>query len=299
MYNNLHEYNYRISKGELKMLKGTLKKIVGISLVVATMVAFTACGAKQNSSADGAQDKSQSAAMQKIKKSGKLVIGTSGDYPPYEFHKSVDGKDEIVGFDVEIAKQVAKDLGVQLEIKDMKFDGLLAALDQGNIDIIVAGMNPTEERKKNVDFSNVYYTAVQSVVVRAADKDKIKSTDDLKGKKVGVQKGSTQEEIAKTQVSGAQAVALPKISDLILSLKNNRVDAVIVELPVATSNVNPNKDLFISDIKVKNEVEGSAIAVKKGSADVLQSINKTIDRLTKDKSIDKFVSDATNSVDAK
>ena len=279
------------------MLKNTLKKIVGVSLMLTTIIAFTACGNKQNSSTDGSQDKSESAAMQKIKKNGKLVIGTSADYPPYEFHKSVNGKDEIVGFDVEIGKQIAKDLGVQLEIKDMKFDGLLAALDQGNVDIIVAGMNPTEERKKSVDFSNVYYTAVQSVILRTSDKDKIKSIDDLKGKKVAVQKGATQEEIAKNQLPNSQAVALPKISDLILSLKNNRADAVIVELPVATSNVNSNKDLFISDIKVKNEVEGSAVAVKKGSTDLVQAINKTIDRLTKDKSIDKYVTDATNSVE--
>ncbi|MBV7274754.1 ABC transporter substrate-binding protein [Clostridium thailandense] len=279
------------------MLKNTLKKIVGVSLMMTTIIAFTACGNKQNSSTDNAQDKSQSAAMQKIKKSGKLVIGTSADYPPYEFHKSVDGKDEIVGFDIEVGKQIAKDLGVQLEIKDMKFDGLLAALDQGNVDIIVAGMNPTEERKKSVDFSNVYYTAVQSVILRTSDKDKIKSIDDLKGKKVAVQKGATQEEIAKKQMPNSQAIALPKISDLILSLKNNRADAVIVELPVATSNVNSNKDLFISDIKVQNEVEGSAVAVKKGSTDLVQSINKTIDRLTKDKSIDKYVTDATNSVE--
>jgi ABC-type amino acid transport/signal transduction systems, periplasmic component/domain len=144
----------------------------------------------------------------------------------------------------------------------------------------------------------VYYTAVQSVIVRATDKDKIKSTNDLTGKKVGVQKGTTQEEIAKNQVSGAQAVALPKISDLVLSLKNNRVDAVIVELPVATSNVNANKDLLITDINVKNEVEGSAVAVKKGSTDLAESVNKTIDRLTKDKSIDKYVTDATNLVEA-
>ena len=280
------------------MLKNTLKKIIAVSLVAGTMFTFAACGNSQDSSKGDSQDKSQSAAMQKIKKSGKLVIGTSADYPPYEFHKSTSGKDEIVGFDVEIAKQIAKDLGVQLEIKDMKFDGLLAALDQGNVDIIVAGMNPTEERKKNVDFSKVYYTAVQSVIVRATDKDKIKSTNDLTGKKVGVQKGTTQEEIAKNQVSGAQAVALPKISDLVLSLKNNRVDAVIVELPVATSNVNANKDLLITDINVKNEVEGSAVAVKKGSTDLAESVNKTIDRLTKDKSIDKYVTDATNLVEA-
>lgn len=280
------------------MLKKNLKKLIAMSLVVGSMLTFAACGSK-NTAATTANGNSQSQAMERIKKNGKLVLGTSADYPPYEFHKSINGKDEIVGFDVEIAKEIAKDLGVKLEVKDMKFDGLLAALDQGNVDLVVAGMNPTEERKKNVDFSNVYYTAVQTMIVRAEDKDKIKTPDDLKGKKVGVQKGAIQEKIAKEQVSGAQAVALGKISDLVLALKNNRVDAVIVELPVATANVDANKDLFLTNIKLKTDVEGSAAAVKKGSGDLVKSINGTLDKLNKDKSIDKFVTDANNLVDAK
>lgn len=277
------------------MLKGSLKKLIAVSLVVGSMFTFAACGSNQNTSNSG----SQSQTMERIKKNGKLVLGTSADYPPYEFHKSVDGKDEIVGFDVEVAKQIAKDMGVKLEIKDMKFDGLLAALDQGNVDIVAAGMTPTEERKKNVDFSKVYYRAVQTVIVKASDKDKIKSVDDLKGKRVGVQKGAIQEEIAKKQMPNSEAVALGKISDLVLALKNNRVDAVIVELPVATSNVNANKDLVISDIKLQTEEAGSAVAVKKGSADVVSAIDKTLDKLVQDKSIDKYVTDATNSVETK
>jgi ABC-type amino acid transport substrate-binding protein len=281
--------------GGIKMLKGSLKKLIAVSLVVGSMFTFAACGSNQNTSNSG----SQSQTMERIKKNGKLVLGTSADYPPYEFHKSVDGKDEIVGFDVEVAKQIAKDMGVKLEIKDMKFDGLLAALDQGNVDIVAAGMTPTEERKKNVDFSKVYYRAVQTVIVKASDKDKIKSIDDLKGKRVGVQKGAIQEEIAKKQMPNSEAVALGKISDLVLALKNNRVDAVIVELPVATSNVNANKDLVISDIKLQTEEAGSAVAVKKGSADVVSAIDKTLDKLVQDKSIDKYVTDATNSVETK
>lgn len=280
------------------MIKKSLKKFIAVALIVGSIFPFAACGNKDNTVKNTDQS-SQSQVMQKIKKNGKLVLGTSADYPPYEFHRSVNGKDEIVGFDIEIAKQIAKDLGVQLEIKDMKFDGLLAALDQGNIDLIVSGMTPTEERKKNVDFSDVYYTAVQTIIVRSGDKDKIKTVDDLKGKKIGVQKGSIQEEIAKNQVSGAEAVALPKISDLVLSLKNNRVDAVILESPVATSNLSANKDLVFSDIKLNTEDAGSAIAVKKGSSDLVNEINKTLSKLKADKSIDKFVTDANNLVETK
>ncbi|MBV7276961.1 transporter substrate-binding domain-containing protein [Clostridium sp. PL3] len=282
------------------MLKGSLKKLLSISLIVGTMLTLGACGNKQEASNSGSQDKAQSQTMQKILKNKKLVLGTSADYPPYEFHKSVNGKDEIVGFDIEIAKQIAKDMGVELEIKDMKFDGLLAALDQGNIDIIVSGMTPTEERKKNVDFSNIYYKAVQTVVIRTADKDKFKSIADLKGKRVGVQKGAIQEEIAKKQMPDSQAVALGKISDLVMALQNNRVDAAIIESPVATSNANANKDIMISqDVKLTTDDAGAAVAIKKGSQDVVDAVNKTLDKLVKDKSIDKFVTDATNSVEAK
>jgi len=268
------------------MIKKSLKKFIAISLVIGTMFSFAACGSKDNT-------------MEKIKKNGKIVLGTSADYPPYEFHRSVNGKDEIVGFDIEIAKQIAKDLGVQLEIKDMKFEGLIPALTQGNVDLIVSGMTPTEERKKNVDFSDVYYTAVQTIIVRSKDKDKINTVGDLKGKKIGVQKGAIQEEIAKKQVPDAQAVALPKISDLVLSLKNDRVDAVILESPVATSNLSANKDLVFSNIKLNTEEAGSAVAFKKGSSELVKEVNKTLSRLKADKSIDKFVTDASNLVETR
>lgn len=292
----IHMKVITMRQGENKMLKTNLKKIIAMSLVVGSMLTFAACG-NQNKTSNKGEENAQSATMQRIKKNGKLVLGTSAEYPPYEFHKSVNGKDEIIGFDIEIGKQIAKDLGVELQIKDMKFEGLLAALDQGNIDIVLSGMTPTEERKKNVDFSNVYYTAVQTIVVRASDKEKIKSTDDLKGKKIGVQKGSIQEEIAKEQVPGAEAVALAKIPDLVLALKTGRIDAVIIESPVATSNVNANKEVVISDIKLQTEEAGSAVAFKKGSSDLVKEVNKTLDRLMADKSIDKFVTDASNLVE--
>ena len=135
------------------------KKI--ISIIITILIAFSLSGCSQGKAS------AEVSKMDKIKEKGKIVIGTSADYPPYEFHKSIDGKDTIVGFDIEIAKEIAKDLGVELEIKDMKFDGLLAALQTGNIDFVAAGMNPTEDRKKNVDFSKIYYTAVQCVVIRS------------------------------------------------------------------------------------------------------------------------------------
>ncbi|GLI05624.1 MULTISPECIES: transporter substrate-binding domain-containing protein [Paenibacillus] len=240
---------------------------------------------------------SKDSKLEQIKKAGKIVLGTSADYPPYEFHKEINKKDEIIGFDIEIAKEIAKDLGVTLEIKDMKYEGLLAALDSGNIDFILAGMTPTEERKKNVDFSKIYYTAIQRVAVRAEDKDKYKSIDDLKGKKVAGQKGATQEKIIKEQMPGSELKALGKISDLMLELKNKKVEALVVEQPVAEAYLSKNKDLVLADIKLSTEDSGSAIAVKKGSSDLVEAMNKTLDRLMGAKSIDKMVAEANEQVD--
>jgi len=285
-----------------EMFNKNLKKIVAGVLAIGLMASFAACGQKSTAGTDKKADattqpQTQSAAIDKIKKAGKLVLGTSADYPPYEFHKSVNGKDEIVGFDIEIAKEIAKDLGVTLEVKDIKFDGLLAALDQGNIDLVLAGMSPSDERKKSVDFSKVYYQSKQSLVIRAADKDKIKSASDMDGKKIGVQKGAIQEDIAKEQFSKATPVPLGKISDLVLALKSNRVDAAIIELPVATQNVNANKDLLVSDIKIPMQDEGVAAAFKKGNTDLADAANKTLDKMIAAKSIDKLVQDANKLAD--
>lgn len=280
------------------MLKNKSVKLGAILLSVCLAVGLAACGKKDNSTqVAGANVKVQGTKLDEIKKAGKIIIGTSADYPPYEFHKSINGKDEIVGFDIEVAKNIAKDLGVKLEIKDMKFDGLLAALDSGKVDMVVAGMTPTPEREKNVDFTKIYYTAKQTVVVRAEDKDKIKTADDLKGFKLGVQKGSIQEDIAKKQIPGAQAVALPKISDLILSVQDKKFAASIIEGPVAEAYTNANKDIVISDINLKQEDAGSAVAVKKGNKDLVDAINKTLDKLLSAKSVDQFVIDANKLVE--
>ncbi|TDT45650.1 ABC transporter substrate-binding protein [Fonticella tunisiensis] len=280
------------------MFKKGKNKLVAVLIIMLVVLSFSGCAKNSaNAGSSNNEAKNVESAVDKIKKSGKLVLGTSADYPPYEFHKEINGKDEIVGFDIEIAKEIAKDLGVELEIKDMKFDGLLAALQAGKIDLVIAGMTPTEERKKSVDFSNIYYKAEQAVIVRAEDKDKYKTTDDLKGKKIGVQKGTTQEQIAKDEIQNAQLKSLGKVTDLVLELQNKKVDALVVEHPVATSYVSKNAGMVISDVKFKDQDKGSAVAIKKGSTDLVNAVNKTLERLNNEKLIDKFVIDANNMVE--
>lgn len=259
-------------------MKGILKKVSCILILATIGLSTVGCG--------------NTSTMERIEKSGKLVVGTSADYAPYEYHTMVDGKDTIIGIDISIVEEIAKDLGVQLEIVDTSFDGLLAALNSDKVDIVIAGMNPDEERRKAVDFTKIYYEANQGVLIRAEDKDKIKSIADLSGKNVGAQLGTTQEDIAKSQMKDSNLVSLGKIPDLVMELKNKKIDALVVELPVANGYIKNNSDLVLSEISVKEESGGSAIAVKKGNSDLVDLLNKSIDRLLQEGSIDKFVQEA-------
>ncbi|MFD3158570.1 ABC transporter substrate-binding protein [Haloimpatiens sp. FM7330] len=265
------------------MKKNKIKKIISILAISCLTLSFIGCG--QTS-------KKETSKIEKIKEKGTIVLGTSADYPPYEFHKNINGKDTIVGFDIDIAKEISKDLGVKLEIKDMKFDGLLAALDAGNIDFVISGMTPTEERAKNVDFSKVYYKANQGIIVRAGDENKYNSVNDLKGLNIGAQKGSIQEDIAKKQIPNSNVKSLPKVTDLVLALTNKKIDAIVMEEPVAKAYVSNNKSLALTKVEVEDKEGGSAIAAKKGSTDLIKAINATIDKLNKSNKINEFVVEA-------
>lgn len=221
-----------------------------------------------------------------------LTLGTSADFPPYEFHKVIDGKDTIVGFDIDIAKDIAADMGAELVIKDLPFDSLLNELSSGRIDLVISGLSPTEERKKAVDLSDIYYKAEQAVVVREADKDKFATMDSLKGAKIGVQTGSIQEEIAKG-IEGAQLTSLGKISEIVLQLNSNRVDASIMEGPVAKSFVKNVEGLVITDAKPEVEDDGYVIGVKKGNKELLDQVNTTLTRLNSEGKIEEYVAAAS------
>lgn len=276
-----------------------LKNSVAIALLAALALSGCAPKGKADAKAPGKVDA--------VKKAGVLVLGTSADYPPYEFHSLKDGKDVIVGFDIAIAEEIAKDLGVKLEIKDMQFDGLLAALQAGTIDLVISGMTPTEERKQAVDFSATYYHAVHGAMVRAADKDKYATADALKQAKLGAQKGTIQVGIAKKQILGMTDEQAEKdqesvkeigtIKNLVLDLKNSKVDAVIAELPVAAAYVGANPDLALAAPTFTDDDGGSAVAVKKGGADLLAAIDATLARLMAAKDIDRFVAEANELVE--
>lgn len=275
------------------MKNGIVKKIIAIAAVSTIAISIVGCGnnAKKESTSSNAS------ALESIKSKGKLVIGTSADFPPYEFHSTVDGKDEIVGIDIDIAKQVAEDLGVKLEIKDMDFDGLLVALQSDKVDMVFSGMTPTAERKENVDFSDMYYSVKQTFIVRNGDEATIKSTDDLKGKKIGVQKGSVQEGMAKGLFDAENIKSLSKVTDLVLDLKNNKVDAILLETPIAEFNAKKNEGIALTSIVLEDPDGGYAIAMKKDQAELQTEVNKTIKELQDGNKIADFAVKASEAMD--
>ncbi|WP_427051516.1 ABC transporter substrate-binding protein/permease [Paenibacillus sp. TC-CSREp1] len=220
----------------------------------------------------------------------KLVLGTSADFAPYEFHKVINGKDEIVGFDIAIAKEIAKDLGAELVIEDMGFDGLLPALQSGRVDLVISGMTPTDERKKSIDFSESYYKSKQVIMVRNVDKDKYPDMKALENAKIGVQKGSIQETIGQ-KIPGAKLTSLDKISDIVLQLQTKRVDAAIVEDTVAAGYLDDMIGLAPA-VPDEEQVE-AAIGIRKGNTELLTAVNQTLERLKSEDKINQMVTDAS------
>nr|WP_052144503.1 transporter substrate-binding domain-containing protein [Halalkalibacter okhensis] len=164
-----------------------------------------------------------------------LIMGTSADYPPYE---SVDlATGEIIGFDIDIAKYITEELGYSLQIEDMDFNALIPAMESGRVDFVLAGMTPTEERKENVDFSDIYYEATNLIVSK--ESTNLSSLEDLEGLKVGVQLGSIQEEEADelAEEYGFEVVKLNRIPEIMQELQAGRIDAILMEDTVAEGHM--------------------------------------------------------------
>ncbi|WP_239124778.1 transporter substrate-binding domain-containing protein [Leptolyngbya sp. CCY15150] len=198
-------------------------------------------------------------------------MATSADYPPYEFIRTDSGSEEIVGFDIDIANAITSKLGYGLEINNMDFSGLIPALQAGRADFVMAGMTPTEERKQNVDFSDIYFEAQNTIV--ASSGSNLTTLESLNGKTVGVQLGTIQEQAAK-DIEGITVKPLNRINEIIQELKAGRIDAAIVEDTVAKGYVDANSDLEFNVIPNEGEA-GSAIAFPKDSP-LLEQINPVL-----------------------
>ncbi|QIZ77705.1 basic amino acid ABC transporter substrate-binding protein [Ferrimonas lipolytica] len=208
-------------------------------------------------------------------KTNQLIVGTNATFPPFEYVGGANGT-EIIGFDIDLAKQVAADAGKELVIKDMKFDSLVVALNAGKIDMIAAGMTITEERQANVDFSTPYYEATQ-LVISHHDVD-FSSSEQLKGKKIAVQLGTTGDTMAKDFTTDVSAFNTG--FEAVMELANGKVDAVLFDAAPAQNIIAGKPKLKASKVEFTPEYYGFAVA--KGDHELLTQINSTLDNMKTD-----------------
>ena len=213
-----------------------------------------------------------------------IIMGTNAEFEPFEYREN--GID-IVGFDVDLAQAVADKLGKELVVEDMAFDSLILALNSDKVDFVAAGMTVTEERATQVDFSDTYATSKQAIIVKA-DNTEINTVEDLAGKKVGVQLGTTGDLAASSDSNIGEVLQLPSGTAAVLDLKNGKIDAVVIDIEPAKKMTEGQSDLKLLETPFVDEEY--AIAVKKGNQELVDAINETIAEMKADGSYDELYS---------
>ncbi|NCC58167.1 MAG: transporter substrate-binding domain-containing protein [Synergistales bacterium] len=209
-----------------------------------------------------------------------ILVGTEATYPPFEYRNE---KNQVVGYDIDVVEAIAKHLGKKVEIVDMSFDGLIPALMTGKVDLVAAGMTNTEERRKKVNFSSVYYDIENAFVVRADDSS-ITKLDDLKGKIATVQIGTAQDTFITNTGLPAEIKRFQKNDDALMEIKVGRGDFCVVNLTVANAFLRNNKT-FEEDLKIgfRNKIhregEGIALGLPKGDEALLNAVNGAIETM--------------------
>lgn len=256
-----------------------MKKISIMFLALTLLFVFSGCSSPSNTVED-------------IQKKGKLVMYTEASFPPFEYVKN----GEIMGVDIDISKAIAQDLGVELVVKNAKFDTLLGSLKSKKADFIAAGLSKTPERLQEVDFSIEYLSARQSIISRK--NAELNSLDSLKGKKIGVQTGTTSDSVMSENVktvlkdTGTEVKYYSSPLDATQDLLAGRIDAVAVDEIVGDNIIQKETGLSLAILKDQDGVdvkEITAIAINKGNNTLVDAINKTLKRLLDEGKINEFL----------
>ena len=248
-----------------------LKKLVSVLLVAACVFSLAACGSKDDSKDSGDSKKDSK---------DTLVMATNAEFPPYEFHEG----DDVVGIDADIARAIGEEMGMEVKIEDMAFDSIIPAVTSGKADFGAAGMTVTEDRKKNVDFTDTYATATQVIIVKEGSD--IAGPDDLTGKKIGVQLGTTGD-IYADDIEDAKDERYNKGFEAVQALTQDKIDAVVIDGEPAKEFVAEADGLKILDEAFTEEEY--AIAVAKDNDDLLKKMNEALASLKESGKIDEIV----------
>lgn len=253
------EYNKKI----ILYMKYGGRKMKKVLALLFTIFLFVSCGKKEET------------------KENIIRIGGNAEYKPYEYLEN--GK--VTGFSIDVVFKIFENLGYKIEYTNMSFDGLISALQSGKVDVLT-GLTPTDERKKYVDFSERYYVGKQMAI---ANKDNpIASVEDLKNKKIGVQIGTLQENLAKN-IEGAKVVSYNSFTGAILDLNQEKIDAIIISSEVKNEYLANNPKLYEIGRVEDNESKGIAIVFSKGSDELREKVNQEIEKMKKSGELDNLV----------
>ena len=270
-----------------------LKKMLVLALSAAMLLTvLTGCGssetaAPQEPQATEAQAEEQPAAeattlLEQIKAKGKLVVGTEAQYAPYEF-KDLDAN--FVGCDMWLAQQIADSLGVELEIVDMSFAGIIPAVQSGQVDLGIAAFTNTPERAEEIDFSDLYETSAQLLIVKTGNADTYSTKEALAGQKVGAQKGTIQSQLIQSALPDSELFELEKYPALALEVQNGNIAGLVVDQAVGESLVaNSNGELEVSNFEFSAEEAsfGKSVVIAKGNEDLVAAVNEVVNKVTSD-----------------
>ena len=270
-----------------------LKKMLVLALSAAMLLTvLTGCGssetaAPQDEQATEAQAEEQPAAeastlLEQIKAKGKLVVGTEAQYAPYEF-KDLDAN--FVGCDMWLAQQIADSLGVELEIVDMSFAGIIPAVQSGQVDLGIAAFTNTPERAEEIDFSDLYETSAQLLIVKTGNADAYSTKEALAGQKVGAQKGTIQSQLIQSALPDSELFELEKYPALALEVQNGNIAGLVVDQAVGESLVaNSNGELEVSNFEFSAEEAsfGKSVVIAKGNEDLVAAVNEVVNKVTSD-----------------
>ena len=276
------------------MKKISRRSFMAAAAVSVAALALTACGGSASSaassvasSAASSEAVSSAAADLTTVEAGKLTMATNAAFPPYEMTTDAG---EFEGIDVDTAKAIAEKLGLELQIDDMDFDAALLSVQQGKADIVMAGVTVTDERKAVMDFSDSYATGIQSIIV-PNDSD-IASPDDLAGKTIGTQRGTTGYIYCSDDFGDENVVAYDDGLTAVQALNNGQVDAVVIDNAPAKEFVAANPGLKVLDTSYAEE--DYAIGMAKGSA-LEDAVNKALEELKADGTLQAIVDKYINA----
>ena len=262
-----------------------MKKSFRILAIAAAMMATVSAMAFASGSQEGN-------VLERIKENGKLVVGTEAQYAPYEF-KDMDAN--IVGCDIFLGEQIADALGVELEVVDMAFDGIIPAIQAGQVDVGIAAFTNTPERAEVIDFSDIYEESLQYLVVAAGNEEKYSTKESLAGLKVGAQKGTIQSLLIKKVFPDSELFELAKYPELAIEVQNGNIAGLVVDAAVGDSIIATSDGrLALSDYVFDAEEAnfGKAIIVQKGNEDLLAEINAVLAKVLSDGSYEKAKEEA-------